>query len=411
MSLINKMLNELEKNKKIDEPARAEILSSINSSLKKNNFLFGKKILIWLLIVVAGVGVCFYAYKEAVSKHNKPAKAIAVSKKIVVAVAPQPKPIETPKAVVVTEPVIKLENIALRSIDNKTVIDFVLSAPTLYYVEYSSDQQQLFVTLNNTGLQGNLPVALENTFIIALNTKQSGTNTICTLTILPGTKVSGLQMLDKPQPELHLELSNSQLTDSKMLKTPVSVSPQQQLEQRYQQIQQLLADNNIREAITQLHLFVSDFPEFLQARETLVALLIKVKEPQRANNVLMVGMNKNPNYAPFIKLKSRILAGQGRVDAAINLLQNFSSLFAEDAEYFALLAVLYQEQGQFIKAARIYNQLTKVEPQKTIWWVGLGMALENAGKKNAAKEAYRRAYSSSETTPDLVAFLASKIKE
>jgi tetratricopeptide (TPR) repeat protein len=403
------MLNELEKNKKIYEPARTEILSSINSNLKKYNFLFGKKILTWVLIVVAGISVCFFVYKEATSKHNKPAKAMVVAKKIVA--APKPKLVETPKVVAVTVPAIRLENIALRSQDNKTIIDFVLSAPTLYFVEYSADQQQLFVTLNNTGLQGNLPVALENTFIIALNTKQSGTNTICTLTILPGTKVSGLQMLDKPQPQLHLELSNLQLTDSKMAKTPVPISPQQQREQRYQQIQQVLAQNNIREAITQLHLFVGDFPESLQARETLVALLIKENDRQRANNVLMVGMNKNPKHAPFIKLKSHILAEQGKVDAAINLLQNSAALFTEDTEYFALLAVLYQEQGQFIKAARIYNQLTKIEPQKTIWWVGLGMALENAGKKNAAKEAYQRAYNSSETTPDLVAFLAGKIKE
>ena len=388
---------------------RTEILSSINPSIKKNNFFFGKKILIWLLIVVVGVSVCFYVYKEATSKYNKLAKVLVVSKKT--PAVPKPTPIEIPKTVAVTEPAIKLGNIVLRSVDNKTVVDFVLSATTLYFVEYSADQQQLFVTLNNTGLQGNLPVALENTFIIALNTKQSGTNTICTLTILPGTKVSGLQMLDKPQPQLHLELSNLQLTDSKMSKTPAPVSPQQQLEQRYQQIQQVLVQSNIREAITQLHLFVGDFPEFLQARETLVALLIKENDLQRANNVLMVGMNKTPNHAPFIKLKSHILAEQGKVDAAINLLQNSAALFTEDTEYFALLAVLYQEQGQFIKAARIYNQLTKIEPQKTIWWVGLGMALENAGKKNAAKEAYQRAYNSSETTPDLVKFLAGKIKE
>jgi MSHA biogenesis protein MshN len=218
-------------------------------------------------------------------------------------------------------------------------------------------------------------------------------------------------MLDKPQPQLHIELSNSQLTDSKMSKTLAPVSPQQQLEQRYQQIQQLLVNDNIKKAITQLHLFVGDFPESFQARETLVALLIKEKDLQRANNVLMVGMNKNPNHAPFIKLKSHILVEQGRIDAAISLLQKSTALFTEDTEYFALLAVLYQEQGQFIKAARIYNQLTKIEPQKTIWWVGLGMALENAGKKNAAKEAYQRAYNSSETTPDLVKFLAGKIKE
>ena len=43
MSLINKMLNELEKNKKTKDPARIEILSSIKSTDQKHKTAIEKK--------------------------------------------------------------------------------------------------------------------------------------------------------------------------------------------------------------------------------------------------------------------------------------------------------------------------------------------------------------------------------
>ncbi|EKE01696.1 MAG: hypothetical protein ACD_21C00072G0019 [uncultured bacterium] len=431
MSLINKMLNELEKNRKKDDPVRKEILSSIYLTTQKHKNAFAKKALGWGLILAVIIGVFFYYRLEIINNKtlikfiNLPKVIFAAAKKppaaktsttaaaptTATATATPPPPPEIKKPVVPTEPAIKLKDITLHTTTDKTIIDFVLSAPPLYYIEHSSDQQQLFITLSNTGLLGNLPVALENSFIIALNTKQSGTSITCTLTLLPGTKIDELQLITAPQSILHLVLSNPQLTSSKMLKVPIPVSLEQEEEQRYQNVLDLLAQNNIKEAITQLHLFIGDFTNNLPAREMLAGLLIKEGVWHKADDVLMVGLNKYPKHTPFIKLKARILVEQGKIDTAINLLQRSSASFAEDSEYFALLAVLYQQQGQFMKAAELYNQLTKTQPQKAAWWVGLGLALESAGKKNAAKEAYSRAYNSLETSPDLIAFLADKIKK
>ena len=407
MSLINKMLNELEKNKQGDQASQQEALSGINPSVIKQKYTLDKKIIfrifIFIIIILSiSTGIAWLYRSKTASKSPKTNSSI--------------KTTNTQKSGAITLeqpplPTIKLQNITLEQKDNRTILDFILSAPTQYLVEHSTEQQ-LSITLNNAGLLGNLPVALEKSFIVTLNTKQNNNDIISTLTLLPGTKVDELQLIDKPQPHLHLAFSNAQLTNSSMLKVPTPISPEQQIAGRYQDIQDLLAQNKIDEVIHELHLFIGDYPNHLQAREMLVSLLIKEGRLQEANDVLTVGLNKYQSYTPFIKLKAHILIKQNNVSAAITLLQKYiTNIDAGDVEYLALLAALHQQQGQFIQAAGLYDQLTKIQPQKTLWWIGLGVALENAGQKNAAREAYQLAYNKSDVPPDLGAFLSDKTKK
>ena len=401
------MLNELEKNKQGDQTSQQEALSGINPSVIKQKYTLDKKIIfrifIFIIIILSiSTGIAWLYRSKTASKSPKINSTIEATnaQKNVAATLEQP-PL----------PTIKLQNITLEQKDNRTILDFILSAPTQYLVEHSTEQQ-LSITLNNAGLLGNLPVALEKSFIVTLNTKQNNNDIISTLTLLPGTKVDELQLIDKPQPHLHLAFSNAQLTNSSMLKVPTPISPEQQIAERYQDIQDLLAQNKIDEAIPKLHLFIGDYPNHLQAREMLVSLLIKEGRLQKANDVLIVGLNKYQSYIPFIKLKAHILIKQNEVNAAITLLQKYiANIDASDVEYLALLAALHQQQGQFIQAAGLYDQLTKIQPQKTLWWIGLGVALENAGQKNAAREAYQLAYNKSDVPPDLGAFLSDKIKK
>lgn len=387
------MLNELEKNKQ-DDQVRQEALSGITPSIIKQKYTLDKKVIYLITIIVIliiSIAIAWHYRTKATTN------------------APKTKPITTKEQPPL--PAITLQSITLEQKDKRTNLDFILSAPTQYLIEHSTEQQ-LSITLNNTGLLGNLPVALENSFIITLNTKQDKNNTINTLTLLPGTKVDELQMIDKPQPHLHLAFSNSQLSNSTMSKVPTPVSPEQQIAERYQDIQNLLAQNKIDEAIPKLHLFIGDFPNHLQAREMLVSLLIKEGRFQKANDVLAAGLNKFQGYIPFIKLKAHILIKQNEINTAIDLLQrHISNIDTNDIEYLAMLAALYQKQGQFMQAAGLYDQLTKIQPQKTIWWIGLGTSLENAGQKNAAREAYQLAYNNSDVPPDLGAFLNDKIKK
>jgi len=194
---------------------------------------------------------------------------------------------------------------------------------------------------------------------------------------------------------------------SKML---AQTSEEEQELQRYHEIKQSLSQNKAESSIQKLHLFIGDFPNHLEARCLLVSMLIKVGRLQKADAVLEVGLDKHPEYMPFIKLKAYILVKQHNPEKAIKVLQKHLAP-TNDIEYFSLLAALYQQEDHFMQAAEIYDQLTKIQPQKTTWWIGLGVALESAGKNNAAKEAYLRANNLADTTSELKTFLETKLKK
>jgi tetratricopeptide (TPR) repeat protein len=401
MSLINDVLNELEKNKK-STPKQHEALAGMVPTIKKQEGETRWKFVYWLIILAIVLSVAWH-YRPSFVVNIPKTIASLQKNKLLASMAPKPQ-----APIIPQPPKVKLQNIVLEQKDNKNVLDFILSEPTQYYIEHNSEQQ-FFITLSDTGVSGNLPISIDNTLITAFNTKQNNNNIVSTITLLPGTKIEVLQLVNTP-PHLHLVLSNPQLIKASLSKIPTLLSPEEQATESYHEIEQLLMQNKNQAASQKLHIFIGDFPSHNQARLTLVTLLIKEGRLQKADDILMVGLNKYGDYSPFIKLKAHILVKQNRVAAAIELLQNNLANNNDDVEYLALLAALYQQQGAFMPAAELYNQLTRIQPQKASWWLGLGIALESANKRNAAKEAYQRAYDSSDISPELSAFLDNKVR-
>lgn len=420
MSLINDVLNELEKSR--DEvPEHKAALMGMAPAIKKQQGAVWWKLTYWLIILAIAVGITWHYHPRLPQLFTNLSTTITTVKNRITKIkqgeekTPPVTPAIAQPQTVPQLPMVRLQQVTLEQKNNQTILDYILSAPTSYYIEHGSEQQ-LFITLNNTNVLGNLPVSLANSFIFSLNTTQNKSNIVSLLTLLPGTKIDELQLIDKPQPHIHLVLSNPQLTTEltkgSLSKVPTQLTPEEQKAERYREIRQFLAHNEIRSAIQKLHLFVGDYPNHTQARITLVSLLIKEGRLQKADDILTVAFNKFRDYPPFIKLKAHILIKENRTMAAIDLLQqHFATASPSDVEYFALLAALYQQHGSYMAAAGLYNQLTKIQPQKTSWWLGLGVALENAGKTNAAREAYRHAYNSTDVPPELSAFLNDKINK
>jgi len=400
------MLNALEKNKKRD-PKHMTVLSSISPTIRKQKGLFRWRLIFWLIFAIVVFGFIGNNNRDFVFNLKR---TFATVKSKIFQKRPRSQPTKkviTP-AVSPTKSAIKLQSITLAQQENQTILDFNLSSPTTYYIEHSPDQQKLFITLSNTGLLGNLPVALENTFLMTLDTKQNKDNTTITVTLLPGTEIDETRLITEPKPSLHLVFSNPQLTNSRMSKTSTPLSPEQQKIDRLKEIQGLLARHRTDNAIHKLRLFIGDFPGNLQARTLLVTLLLKNGRTGKAQEILSNGLKRNPAYIPFVKLKARILMKNNKLAATMRLLEKH--LASNDAELLAILAVTYQQQGKFISAAEIYNQLSKAQPQNVKWWIGLGVALESANKINAAKEAYRQAYNTPHIPSELRAFLTEKVK-
>ena len=101
--------------------------------------------------------------------------------------------------------------------------------------------------------------------------------------------------------------------------------------------------------------------------------------------------------------------GEGKVNRALDLLQRVAPPLEQDPEYHALMAALYQRQGQSMLSAKIYEQLLALHPNTAVWWIGLGIALESDGKNNAAKEAYLHASQGAGLNTALNAFIQTRM--
>ncbi|HLC40853.1 MAG TPA: tetratricopeptide repeat protein [Methylomirabilota bacterium] len=78
-----------------------------------------------------------------------------------------------------------------------------------------------------------------------------------------------------------------------------------------------------------------------------------------------------------------------------------AELFPDDPTTRFGLASAYLEHGEFEAAAREFQEVTRLKPDYTAGYRGLGRALEKAGRVDEAKTAYRQGIETGEKTRDL----------
>jgi MSHA biogenesis protein MshN len=155
---------------------------------------------------------------------------------------------------------------------------------------------------------------------------------------------------------------------------------------------------------------MAKYPEYATARESLATLLISQGNISQAQQVIRVGLQQRPFYPPYIQLKARILVNEGKVKQALNLLQLEPPPLAENPDYHALIAALYQRQGQPNFAEKLYEQLLVIQPHNPTWWTGLGIALESLGKRTLAINAYTKVKESSNLSPELKIYAETRLR-
>jgi len=153
----------------------------------------------------------------------------------------------------------------------------------------------------------------------------------------------------------------------------------------------LAQQDDIAGAINALGDAVDLDPQYHPAREALASMLLHLGRSEEAVPLLENGLTLDPEYAPFVKLQARALAMQGALVEAVELLRRFERAAGDDPEYQALLAALYQRQGEHARALTYYQRVLRSQSDKAVWWMGLGISLEGESKRKEALAAYRAA--------------------
>lgn len=218
--------------------------------------------------------------------------------------------------------------------------------------------------------------------------------TVAALELNAPTVIKPSPAVSKPQPApiasadrvKPAQIENSSAT---MHKTPRTLSPSELADQQYDTALRALADNDVARAESALRDALSKDAGHAKAAETLATLMIQQGQRDAASRILTAALEQSPTQARLAMLQARLFAEAGRDTEAVNILKIAQA--NGDADYQALLGALQQRLGNHSQAAIAYRQALTSSPQRGVWWMGLGISLEQDQKSAEALDAYRNA--------------------
>lgn len=132
-------------------------------------------------------------------------------------------------------------------------------------------------------------------------------------------------------------------------------------------------------------------PELRAAREDLGTLHVRKGRLDEAERVARAGLDLAPGWVGYRRLAARIELARRRPAAALEILQQGVPAVETDTEYHALLASAYQRLNRHEDAARVYQNLARVQPELPSWWAGYGMSRDALNDVPGALAGYARA--------------------
>ncbi len=196
-----------------------------------------------------------------------------------------------------------------------------------------------------------------------------------------------LQKHSSPTPE-------GKPTGGKVTVRPQPVSPTVRAHRAYNRAMQELAAGHASLGHTALLRALEIDPRLIPARLMLAGLEAKDGRIQSALALLDTGLTLQPNHSgrlSLVRLKARILIDAGHTDRALEVLKKNTPPVSADPGYHALLAGLEVQAGHYRRAAHQYAALLVVNPDRAVWWLGLGIALDQSRQDRAALRAYQNA--------------------
>jgi len=194
----------------------------------------------------------------------------------------------------------------------------------------------------------------------------------------------------------------------------VDITPRERAESEFRRAMSQVNQGRMAEGMEGLRATIAADPAYELARQTLVALLLEAKRTDEAAGLLQVGLADNPANIGYAMLLARIHVERGDPGSALALLQKFETTAkssAASAEYHAFVAALYQRLGRHIEAVEQYQGALRLTPGTGAWWVGLGISQEALSRPKDATESFHRAKSTGNLNADLAAYVERRLRQ
>ena len=177
----------------------------------------------------------------------------------------------------------------------------------------------------------------------------------------------------------------------------------------YQKAYSNLQAGQVKLAEDQLRQSIQLDASYSRSRELLAGSYIRSGRYIEAGQLLEQGLKVEPKNHHFAKLYARVLMQQNKQQQALDMLIRYRPALQVDQEYYALVAALYQQTQQHQEAVNMYKDLLKLQSDRGIWWIGLGISLEKTGKPDEAREAYSKARDSGSLNASMRRYTDNKL--
>lgn len=164
----------------------------------------------------------------------------------------------------------------------------------------------------------------------------------------------------------------------------------EEADELWRQAARLLELGRARDARERLEQALGLDPAHLHARQNLVVLALEDGRRAAAEALLREGMALHPADFWFPRSLAQTHLQQGEADQAASLLKKALGRDSAAADW-GLYAGTLAKLGRPEDAAAAYREALRREASHGAWWIGLGLALEQSGQINEARDAFARA--------------------
>lgn len=184
-------------------------------------------------------------------------------------------------------------------------------------------------------------------------------------------------------------------------------TPRQRAQSLYKQAADLASTGHVRQAADLALESLKADPTYSEVRQFAVSLLYEQQRLAEAESLARDGLALSRHQAQLAYLLARMMTDRGASQAALDLLDQQTTLSADG---HGLRAGILSQMGNFKRASQDYQSAVMQQPDNSLWWLGLGVALEALGQSPEARRVYAKAQSLGLDRPDLTAFVDQKLK-
>jgi MSHA biogenesis protein MshN len=189
------------------------------------------------------------------------------------------------------------------------------------------------------------------------------------------------------------------------------ISPRQHAENEYRKANQAVQQGRTDEAIAGYEGVLRLDPLYHEARMALVGVFLNAKRNADAEKVLQEGLKRDSHESSFAMLLARLQVERDAIPLALVTLQKYLPHAERRPDYQAFVAALLQRQDRHKEAIAHFQIALQLVPGNGVWLMGLGISLQAAQRNEDAREAYRRALGSNSLNPQLQEFVQKKLRE